>query len=229
MILANLKFDVIIIGSLSETQFIVPLLINLPLSKLCSKPGFLFIWASASQIKELSNILNNQKFSNWNNFRKSEELIFIPVDNTTTRSDNDGLLDNNQWHCWMCITGTVRRSVDNHLIHCNIDTDLKIESEEEAFNSKTSTPEFIYKIAENFSSGNRRLHIIPSRSGSSKYIKPREGWCVISPDIILDNFTIEGYQSDISRLGLNVKYGDEIEKIRPKSPKRYNNNQNNHR
>lgn len=215
----QLKFDIIIIGSITENQFIMPFLINLPLSKLCSKPGFLFIWASSSQINELSSLLNNSTYSNWSNFRKSEELVFIPVNNKILNSNNDSLFDNNQYHCWMCITGTVRRSIDNHLIHCNIDTDLKIEDEKDSSNN--SIPEFIYKIAENFSSGNKRLHILPSKTGYKNYVKPRDGWFIISPDIMLDNFTVNEYQDEINKVGSNVKYDDEIEKLRPKSPKKF--------
>ena len=63
-------------------------------------------------------------------------MIFLPIDDKSPYYPHDSgatevipLFERQQWHCWMCITGTVRRSTDNHLIHCNIDTDLQIESQ----------------------------------------------------------------------------------------------------
>lgn len=87
-----------------------------------------------SKIQELTKLLNNENFNK--RFRRSEELIFLPIDKKSpyypkgaeAGSETIPLFERQQWHCWMCITGTVRRSTDNYLIHCNIDTDLQIES-----------------------------------------------------------------------------------------------------
>ena len=121
------------IGALVENQFILPILNSIPIHRLCSKPGFLFIWATTQKIQELTRLLNNDNFNK--RFRRSEELIFLPIDDKSPYYPHDSgatevipLFERQQWHCWMCITGTVRRSTDNHLIHCNIDTDLQIES-----------------------------------------------------------------------------------------------------
>lgn len=74
----TLQFDVIMIGALVENQFLLPLLELLPLYNLCAKPGFLFIWTHTANIKQLSSLLNSDK---WNKkFRRSEELVFVPVD-----------------------------------------------------------------------------------------------------------------------------------------------------
>ncbi|KAH3684713.1 hypothetical protein WICPIJ_004299 [Wickerhamomyces pijperi] len=218
----NLVFDVIMIGALTENQFIYPLLSQLPLEKLCSKPGFLFIWASAKKINELTGLLKSDGWSK--KFRRSEELVFVPVTKDSpyypkdeNSCDEDSLFEKMQWHCWMCITGTVRRSTDGHLIHCNVDTDLKIENEAEPIKNFV-VPNHIYKVTENFSSATRRLHIIPSRTGFNNPVKPRKGWVVMSPDVVVDNFDANRYKAEISRIGNNVPQTQEIESVRPRSP-----------
>lgn len=216
----RLVFDVIMIGGLTENQFIYQFLVQIPLERLCSKPGFLFIWASSQQINELTKLLNSDGWTK--KFRRSEELVFVPVNKksryypTGISKDETAAFESLQWHCWMCITGTVRRSSDGHLIHCNVDTDLKIENEEE--NQNQVVPTHIYKVAENFSSATRRLHIIPARSGYNNPVIPRRGWVIMSPDIIIDNFDPARYKAEIMKIGSNVPQDQDIENIRPKSP-----------
>lgn len=214
----HIVFDVVMIGCLTDNQFIYPLLTQLPIDRLISKPGFLFIWGSARKISELTKLLQNQ---NWaKKFRKSEELVFIPVDRNSPfypglDHDDESLFERMQWHCWMCITGTVRRSTDGHLIHCNIDTDLTIETKD---TQKTAVPVHLYKVAENFSTATRRLHIIPARTGEEIPVKVRPGWVIMSPDILLNNFDCDRYKEEISRIGLNLTTAPDIEALRPKSP-----------
>ncbi|KAM9901015.1 hypothetical protein OXX79_004787 [Metschnikowia pulcherrima] len=246
----SLQFDVIMIGALVENQFLLPLLNSLPLYRLCAKPGFLFIWTTTANIKQLTALLNGDK---WNKkFRRSEELVFVPVDENSPyfpKGQNDGfyrdsangncqsLLSRKQWHCWMCITGTVRRSTDSDLIHCNIDTDLQMDSKspgDEGYNN--AVPEAIYRVAENFSNSNRRLHIIPCKTGYRLPVKIRKGWVIMSPDVLVDNFDPVSYEMQLHSNSL-VKYKaintngnskqvpqylvpqtSEIEALRPKSP-----------
>ncbi|GEQ70550.1 hypothetical protein JCM33374_g4228 [Metschnikowia sp. JCM 33374] len=245
-----LQFDVIMIGALVENQFLLPLLNSLPLYKLCAKPGFLFIWTTTANIKQLTALLNGDK---WNKkFRRSEELVFVPVDENSPyfpTGQNDGfyndpvngncqsLLSRKQWHCWMCITGTVRRSTDTDLIHCNIDTDLQMDQKspgDKGYNN--AVPEAIYRVAENFSNSNRRLHIIPCKTGYRLPVKIRKGWVIMSPDVLVDNFDPVSYEMQLHSNSL-VKYKSinnngcskqvpqylvpqtsEIEALRPKSP-----------
>ena len=47
----NIRFDVIMIGALVENQFILPILNSIPIHRLCSKPGFLFIWSTTQKIE----------------------------------------------------------------------------------------------------------------------------------------------------------------------------------
>lgn len=246
----NLQFDVIMIGALVENQFIVDILNSLPLFKLCAKPGFVFIWATTANIKQLTTLLNGEK---WNKkFRRSEELVFVPVDGESvyfgpgvndgihsgeSNGNNESLLSRKQWHCWMCITGTVRRSTDNDLIHCNVDTDLQIERKQiKQDYMRDAVPETFYKVAENFSNSNRRLHIIPCNSGYEHPVRCRSGWVVMLPDVMLDNFDPAVYEQELHSKSF-IKYKNvtvnghlkqlpqylvgqtpEIEALRPKSP-----------
>ncbi|KAH3668833.1 hypothetical protein OGAPHI_002588 [Ogataea philodendri] len=216
----NLQFDVIMIGALSENQLLYPLVSQLPIDKLCAKPGFLFIWASTQKISELSKLLSNT--NTWTKkFRRSEELVFVPVDKNSPYYPTDSLipeeqlLEQMQWHCWMCITGTVRRSSDKNLIHCNINTDLSIENET---TRNSAVPSQIYQVAENFSTSTKRLHIIPSKTGLDHPVKLRPGWVILSPDVLLDNFDPNKYKQEISVLGPNIPLDNEIEQLRPKTP-----------
>ncbi|KAG7880572.1 hypothetical protein KL905_002546 [Ogataea polymorpha] len=216
----NLQFDVIMIGALSENQLLYPLISQLPIDKLCAKPGFLFIWASTQKISELSKLLSNT--GTWTKkFRRSEELVFVPVDKNSPFYPTDSLipeeqlLEQMQWHCWMCITGTVRRSSDKNLIHCNINTDLSIEN---ASTKNSAVPAQIYQVAENFSTSTKRLHIIPSKTGLDHPVKLRPGWVILSPDVMLDNFDALKYKKEIASLGSNIPLDDEIEQLRPKTP-----------
>lgn len=246
----GLQFDVIMIGALVENQFIVDLLNLLPLLKLCAKPGFVFIWATTANIKQLTTLLNGEK---WNKkFRRSEELVFVPVDEDSeyfrpgindgthqgeANGNNESLLSRKQWHCWMCITGTVRRSTDNDLIHCNVDTDLQIETKSRAPEEHNdAVPKTFYKVAENFSNSTRRLHIVPCNSGYRHPVRVRPGWVVMLPDVMLDNFDPATYEQELHSKSL-IKYKttslnghqkqvpqylvaqtSEIEALRPKSP-----------
>lgn len=232
----KLQFDVIMIGALADNQFIYPILSQLPLHRLCAKPGFLFIWATTHKIQELSKLLNSDSWGK--KFRRSEELVFVPINkdspyNQTTEFELNSkvpLFERQQWHCWMCITGTVRRSSDNHLIHCNVDTDLQIASPDATTNG--CVPDNLYKVVENFSNSNRRLHIMPSYIGYNLPVRVRPGWVILSPDSTLDNFDPARYQEELIGKSLiknrsnasseNPHYlvpqNEEIEELRPKSP-----------
>ncbi|KAL6947413.1 regulatory protein [Hanseniaspora vineae] len=213
-----LSFDVVMIGCLSDNQFIYPLLSSIPIDKLVSKPGFLFIWASSKKINELSRFLNSEVVAK--KFRRSEELVFVPIDKNSSfypglNEDDDALFEKMQWHCWMCITGTVRRATDGHLIHCNIDTDLVIEKPQTQNNC---VPNELYTIAENFSTATKRLHIIPGRTGLETPVRLRKGWVIMSPDVMINNFDSKKYKQEIETLGNNMPVRDDIETLRPKSP-----------
>jgi len=230
----DIKFDVIMIGALVENQLIMPILTNLPINRLCSRPGFLYIWATTHKISQIIKLLNCNNFNK--KFRRSEEMIFLPINENspyfpTDSFNDDSVLHRQQWHCWMCITGTVRRSTDAHLIHCNVDTDLQIESPV-AVNRKNVVPDAMYRVVENFSNLSRRLHIIPSHIGFNCLLKLRPGWVIMGPDVMIDNFNQEEYEKELfekslinyklANSGNSIQYlvpqTDEIEQLRPKSP-----------
>lgn len=216
----KLTFDVVMVGALTDNQMILPVLLQLPLHKLCAKPGFLFVWAPTHKIHELLRLLNSEL---WNKrFRRLEELVFVAVDKSLPYYPGGAgavpMFERTQWHCWMCITGTVRRAVDSHLIHCNVDTDLCVEPSKHA--GRDAVPNQMYQVVENFSSATRRLHIVPSRTGASQAVKVRPGWVVMSPDVLVDNFDAAEYREEVERVGRNVRESEEIEALRPKSPVR---------
>ena len=237
----KLQFDVIMIGALVENQFIQPLLCQLPLHRLCAKPGFLFIWATTQKIQELSKFLNSEECNK--KFRRSEELVFVLIDKNSpyypgnksgVHNPNERpLFAQHQWHCWMCITGTVRRSTDNDLIHCNVDTDLQIEDQDTRA-QPNALPDPIYRVTETFTNLNRRLHIIPSRIGYNVPVKLRPGWVIMSPDVLINNFNPIHYQQELykkssvqykvlnnnQRIQYLIPQTREIEELRPKSPTR---------
>ncbi|SCU96354.1 LADA_0H00474g1_1 [Lachancea dasiensis] len=214
----RMVFDVVMIGCLTENQFIYQILTSLPIHKLITKPGFLLIWGSAQKINELTKLLQSEAWSK--KFRKSEELVFIPVDKSSPfypslDNDDQTLFEKMQWHCWMCITGTVRRATDGHLIHCNVDTDLALETNDQ---QHSAVPAHLYKIAENFSTATRRLHIIPARTGTEMPVRVRPGWVIMSPDVMLNNFECARYLAEISKIGTHLPAKNDIESLRPKSP-----------
>lgn len=237
----SLQFDVIMIGALVDTPSLYTFLKQLPLHKLCARPGFLFIWATTQRIKDLTVLLNSDSWGK--KFRRSEELIFMPL-----KADSPyypptefnplskvPLFERQQWHCWMCITGTVRRSTDGHLIHCNVDTDLQIGNPVYGDRYKVfennAVPDSMYKLVENFSNSNRRLHIVPFSLGYNMPIRMRPGWVIMLPDSMLDNFDPNAYHNELLRVSqiksrssstgtpyFLVPQTREIEDLRPKSP-----------
>ncbi|ODQ80286.1 hypothetical protein BABINDRAFT_17490, partial [Babjeviella inositovora NRRL Y-12698] len=187
----KLQFDVVMIGTLAENQFIYPLLAQLPIHKLCSKAGSLFIWASAQKIQELSSILNSASWSK--QFRRSEELVFMAIGQDSPLYPGpvpDSTAEPVQWHCWMCVTQSAKMSLDYRLVNCHIDTTSTVSS---SFEPKSCIPSQLYKVAESFSTKERRLHIIPSHIGGQTPIKLRPGWVILAPDVTQDNFRASTY------------------------------------
>ncbi|CAN3355473.1 karyogamy protein Kar4p [Diutina catenulata] len=238
----GVRFDVVMVGALVEGQFVPSFLRLLPLAKILAKPGYFFIWATTPQIRELSEVLNSPNFAG--KFRRSEELVFMPINpQSTFHPGGDGwdnvhsvgrepLLQQTHWHCWMCITGTVRRRDHGQLIHCNVDTDLQLDLSI----GSGCVPDAIYRVAENFSNSTRRLHIVPTRVGYNHYIKMRRGWVLMGPDVPIDNFTPAKYLASVKSASvvkdLPATAGSgkqthylvpttvEIDNLRPKTPPR---------
>ena len=66
--------------------------------------------------------------------------------------------------------GTVKRNVDSHFIHANVDTDVLVT--EEPPMGSTRKPHELYTVIEHFCNGRRRLELF----GETHNIRP--GWCV---------------------------------------------------
>ncbi|KAJ1542000.1 hypothetical protein HK405_010264, partial [Cladochytrium tenue] len=99
-------------------------------------------------------------------------------------------------HCLVGIKGTLRRSVDTHFIHCNVDTDVIVADEEEPMpGRRPRKPEEIYTIIENFCLGRRRLELF----GSDATV--RNGWVTVGPEVTATNFDPIAYAQSFEGTG----------------------------
>lgn len=196
----------------------------LPIAKLTPRPSVVFLWVPGAQID-----MGRKVMESWG-FRRSEDVVFFPSSLTSVHypprcdavdaSTPTPIVQASTWHCIMGLKGTVRRSEDQHLINCNVDTDVIVESPDSVIQG--IVPQSIFSLVENFALMNRRLHIVPVCQQNSDRPLPvmtRPGWVVISPDVMLNNFDVKRYNDDIGQLGKLVSITEEIEKLRPKSPK----------
>jgi MT-A70 len=77
--------------------------------------------------------------------------------------------------------------VDNHFIHCNIDTDVIIA--EEVPGGSKQKPEELFNIIENFCMGRRRLEIF----GSDESMRP--GWLTVGDKLTCSTYEPKEYLS----------------------------------
>lgn len=112
----------------------------------------------------------------------------------------------------MGIKGTVRRSVDSHFIHTNIDIDLIITEEPDY--GRPDKPEEIFHIIEHFCLGKRRLYLF----GRDSTIRP--GWLTVGPELSESYFDKEVlsklFEQDPS--GNFTGSSERIDMLRPKTP-----------
>lgn len=212
---ANTNFDVVLIGgclddgmAISEKQ-----LESLPIPQLTPKPSILLIWVPQRQIDLAHRLMHN-----WG-FRRSEDIAFFPrskssvfMPKRTAAQVESSVLIPTSWHCILGLKGTLRRSEDNALINCNVDTDVIIEKESTL---PGIVPLELYSIIENFTSMARRLHIIPGYAPEDKPVRIRNGWVIVSPDIGLDNFRLKAYNGRNPR---RAPFNKEVDELRPKTP-----------
>ncbi|KAK9473026.1 MT-A70-domain-containing protein [Dipodascopsis tothii] len=209
---SRVKFDVIMVGSTTTPCPSFSTLNSLPIQKFGLKPSFVFLWLPSSALELGRAVLNN-----WG-YRRAEDIVYAVRSPNSVRAppgmNSDEIFRKTTWHCLMGIRGTVRRSVDTNVIHCNIDTDVIIEHG----NSLAAVPETIYTVIENFALSNRRLHIIPNYLPKTSYVSGRPGWTIVSPDVIGSNFSVEQYFAYTKRFGDRLQENLDIENLRPKSP-----------
>lgn len=205
---SGLKFDVVMLhGCISEfpsRQYWR----SLPIQQLTPRPSILLVWVAASKLEKGRALLEL-----WG-FRRSEEIVFMVSKENSAfippQADTQALFRSTTWYCIMGLRGTLRRSVDKHLINCNIDTDVIIEGTHTKANV---VPEDIYTIVENFALMGRRLHVVPVESPYELPVRPRRGWTILSPDSLLSNFDPTAYKPL-----LRVPVDQEIEILRPQTP-----------
>ncbi|CAN6612882.1 karyogamy protein Kar4p [Trichomonascus vanleenenianus] len=219
----GLSFDVIMIGACVDRPPSYSTLVELPIHKLTPRPSILFLWVPGPDLE-----LGRQMMEIWG-FRRSEDIVYFCTSKSSLHfpknlaTSVDDCVVKSTWHCLMGLKGTLRRSEDTDLINCNIDTDVIVERSSERPNV---VPEGIYSLIENFALMNRRLHIIPSDTSLEKPVRPRPGWVIVSPDILLDNFTPERYLESIGKGNTNfrIPIDNEIDNLRPKTPPKMKNN-----
>ncbi|KIM81933.1 hypothetical protein PILCRDRAFT_29225, partial [Piloderma croceum F 1598] len=170
------KFDVILIDPPFSSSFTWDHLQALPVPALAADPSFVFMWVGSGAGEGLER--GREVLGKWG-YRRCEDVVWVK----TNRDNNRGpgtdppttsLLTRTKQHCLIGIRGTVRRSTDSWLVHCNVDTDVIIWEGDPT--DPTRKPPEMYTLIENFCLGTRRLEIFGKARSSL-----RRGWvCVLS-------------------------------------------------
>lgn len=211
----NVNFDIVMVNGCLDNYPDYDILMRLPIQKLTPRPSIMLLWMPGTKLD-----FGRQVLEHWG-FRRSEDIVYFTTNKQSLHfphgaaSCDEDLITKSTWHCLMGLKGTLRRSEDSDLINCNVDTDVILESDGERPNV---VPESIYRIIENFALMNRRLHIIPACSDFEKPVRPRAGWAIMSPDILLDNFSPVDYLNNAKKIGHRVPVDSEIDNLRPKTP-----------
>ena len=133
------------------------------------------------------------------------------------------LLQHTKEHCLVGIKGAIKRGIDSHFIHANIDTDVIVE--EEPPQGSTEKPVELYRLIERFCMGRKRIELF----GEDR--NKRAGWLTLGNSLSNSNFVLEKYnsyfQGDLCypqvqgyEGGRYVGCSEEIEGLRPRSPPR---------
>lgn len=113
---------------------------NLPIKELAETQSFIFMWVgSGDYIDKGRDLLKHWGFRQWEDIvwiktsPKESSNFLDPIDSQYIQTNDEIIYDDpnrifkrEKEHWLMGIKGTVRRSVDTHLIHTNIDTDVII-------------------------------------------------------------------------------------------------------
>lgn len=205
------NFDVVMIGGCTS-GFSVPHLKTLNIGSLTPRPSLLFLWVPSDKVAE-----GRQLMDSWG-FRRGEDIIYMLNSlNSVHRPQNGQWIEKNHlfvpttWHCLMGLKGTLRRSIDNDLINCNIDTDVIIESPSQKVDV---VPEQIYNLIENFTSMKRKIFIMPFETCERLPVRPRKGWVTLAPDV----FTLGNFNAELYRTRTLIPFDGETDKLRPKTP-----------
>jgi hypothetical protein len=135
----------------------------------------------------------------------------------------DSLLQHTKEHCLVGIKGAIKRGIDSHFIHANIDTDVIVD--EEPPQGSTEKPVELYRVIERFCMGRKRIELF----GEDRNKRP--GWLTLGSSLSNSNFNLEKYNNyfkgdlcypDVQGYegGRYVGCSMEIEGLRPRSPTR---------
>ena len=196
---------------------------NLRVDLIADNCCFLFLWVGSSEGLDKGREL----LKNWN-FRRCEDIVWIKTNklNFTKMAnlDNeDNLLQHTKEHCLVGIKGAIKRGIDSHFIHANIDTDVIVD--EEPPQASTQKPVELYRVIERFCMGRKRIELF----GEDR--NKRSGWLTLGNSLSNSNFNLEKYNNyfkgdlcypDVQGYegGRYIGCSMEIEGLRPRSPPR---------
>lgn len=230
------KFDVICIdppiknsrsAQIEGCEWTWEALATLPVKQLSADPSFVFMWVGDGGSQGLEK--GRQLLARWG-FRRAEDIIWVQTSNENeddnSDNNNDCLFKRTKQHCLMGIKGTVRRSVDSHFVHCNIDVDTIISE------SSNKKPSELMSLIETFCLGTRRLALFGEPQ------QARRGWLTVGStgyedpsfklphDVELFDMIEWGrrFPNNVPNL---IPLTEEIDTLRPKSPNKNNNNNSN--
>lgn len=178
---------------------------------VAAQRSFIFLWCGSAEGLDKGR----ECLKKWG-FRRCEDICWIKTNKKSPEHNRNiesgAILQRTKEHCLMGIKGTVRRSVDSHFIHTNIDIDLII-TEEPDF-GRPDKPEEIFHIIEHFCLGKRRLYLF----GRDSTIRP--GWLTVGPELTESYFDKEVlsklFEQDPS--GNFTGSSERIDMLRPKTP-----------
>lgn len=126
-VLGHQTFDAILLNV--PKGFSVEWLADLRLHEVAAMPSFLFIVVRESTPANLEAARTVMQA--WG-FRRCEDIVWLKSDfagHDEEARERGNLFADVKEHFLMGIRGTARRSLDGHLIHCNIDSDLIVSEE----------------------------------------------------------------------------------------------------
>eukprot|EP00048_Salpingoeca_helianthica_P003260 m.65387 g.65387 ORF g.65387 m.65387 type:complete len:400 (+) comp12599_c0_seq2:3-1202(+) len=196
----------------------------LKIGEIAAKPSFIFIWVGdAEGLDE-----GRAALQRWG-YRRCEDICWIKTNRA--RHGHHGVepgavLQRTKEHCLVGLHGRVKRGVDGHVVHTNIDVDVIVA--EEPPPGRVDKPVELFSIIERFCQGRRRLHLFASDATL------RPGWVSVGPGISGSNYDATRYKSYFSgpapringetllEAPTNACTGStqEIDRLRPKSPTR---------
>ncbi|KWU41253.1 MT-A70-domain-containing protein, partial [Rhodotorula sp. JG-1b] len=166
---SSVRFDSILLTPPPSTTY--EELKSLDLGRVAANPGFVWLWVGSGQQDGIGLEKGRELLSLWG-YRRCEDIVWLKTNKRDPEADlPTSLFTPTIEHCLMGIRGTVRRSTDSFLVHCNVDTDVLIwEGDEQDPDLK---PPELQSLIENFCLGTRRLHLY----GSPHSL--RRGWLTL--------------------------------------------------